>query len=107
MSIYDLTTEEGKKDVFRNFKEVLYTMSPLLGVSKLLIDKVFSHSDEIAKQAEIATKIIKTGKENGVSEMKIKVSQEAGIKIKSEFPDLPLSFNLGNEGKMEITVKYK
>ena len=39
--------------------------------------------------------------------MKIKVSQEAGIKIKSEFPDLPLSFNLGNEGKMEITVKYK
>ena len=48
MSIYDLTTEEGKKDVFRNFKEVLYTMSPLLGVSKLLIDKVFSHSDEIA-----------------------------------------------------------
>ncbi|WCL50794.1 hypothetical protein [Leptospira sp. GIMC2001] len=108
MNTYDLTTDKGKKEAIKFLGSLAsVVLNPLLGLSYLLLKKVFSPSDETAKQAELAIKLIKAGKENGVQEMEIKVSHDAGIKIKSELPDMPITLNLGNGGNMELKVKYK
>lgn len=56
--------------------------------------------------------IIRAGKENGVDELEIKISKEAGVNIGANLPEeigVPcnVKFKIGTQGETVINIKYK
>lgn len=71
------------------------------------ISSLVSGSDIAESQKETAIEIIKAGKDNGIDELEINVSQAVGLKILSGLEGLSTDATIGTAGKMTIKVKYK
>lgn len=68
--------------------------------------KVFSADEAVKKQIEAAEELIKTGKEQGVKKMKIKVSSETGVHFDMDIPEVKIKTSFGGKGDMELEVEY-
>jgi hypothetical protein len=66
-----------------------------------------STAREVESQRRTAVEIIKAGKDRGVAELEITVSEQAGIGLGSSVEGFPIQFNAGTQGNMTIKVKYK
>jgi hypothetical protein len=66
-----------------------------------------SAAREVESQRRTAVEIIKAGKEHGVDELEITVSEQAGVSLGSSIDGFPVQFNAGTQGKMTVKVKYK
>jgi hypothetical protein len=101
---YDLTTKEGLKNSLTYVKD-----NPLLLVSPAahLIKLALNSKNEVEKQVHVASEIIEKGKKEGVKNMKIKVSNQAGLDIQSSMKEFPIKCKVGSNGSMEIEVEYK
>lgn len=111
---YDLTTSEGIKNATTATAKnaaILALTGPIGFLAKLAYDvgsKVFeSTEDVVSAQTKAATDIIRAGAENGVSEVSITLSQEAGASFGSSFDGHPIKAKLGKSGSVRMTVKYK
>ncbi|MCC3527166.1 MAG: hypothetical protein JGK21_02890 [Microcoleus sp. PH2017_22_RUC_O_B] len=55
--------------------------------------------------------IIRSGKENGVDELEIKIAKEAGINIGANLDEIGVpcnvNFRVGSQGETVINIKYK
>lgn len=55
--------------------------------------------------------IIRSGKENGVDELEIKIAKEAGINIGTNLNEIGIpcnvNFSVGSQGETVINIKYK
>ena len=71
------------------------------------ISSLVSGTDIAESQRETAIEIIKAGKDNGIDELEINVSQAVGLKILSGLEGLSTDATIGTAGKMTIKVKYK
>ncbi len=60
-------------------------------------------------QAEAAERIIRSGRENGAKRLRVRISKEAGAKVKAMEPQSGATFEtrIGNDGIMEIDIEYK
>lgn len=92
------------------------SLIPLYDTYKLLLEPLaqkviesatISQGDDLKNIKEI----IRSGKENGVDEMDIKISKTAGIDIGSDLSQLSIpcnvKFRVGAQGETVINVKYK
>lgn len=61
------------------------------------------------KQAEAAARVIRAGRENGASRIRIKVTKEVGAKLQVTEPQsgINISGKVGSDGTMELDVEYK
>ncbi|NCR97347.1 MAG: hypothetical protein EWV58_13460 [Microcystis aeruginosa Ma_MB_F_20061100_S19] len=66
-----------------------------------------ANEKEIAEQRKVAIDIIRAGKENGVDEIEITMSQKAGVGLSSDVDSVPIEFIVGASGTMKLKVKYK
>ncbi|MFM6896051.1 MAG: hypothetical protein ACKPKF_01670 [Microcystis panniformis] len=66
-----------------------------------------ANEKEIAEQRKVAIDIIRAGKENGVDEIEITMSQKAGVGLSSDVDGVPIEFIVGASGTMKLKVKYK
>jgi hypothetical protein len=92
------------------------SLIPGYDIYKLLIEPLAQRVISAAtikpgNDLENIKEIIKSGKENGVDELEIKVSKEVGINIGTNLEKLgvpcDINFNIGSQGETIINVKYK
>ncbi|CCI20928.1 KH domain-containing protein [Microcystis aeruginosa] len=65
-----------------------------------------ANEKEIAEQRKVAIDIIRAGKENGVDEIEITMSQKAGVGLSSDVDGVPIEFIVGASGTMKLKVKW-
>jgi len=99
---YDLTTKDGYQKAVGILKNYGWIISPL----PWLFYKLFSPEISTEKQVEAVKDLIKTGKENGVKKMKIKVGHKAGVDIGTSFEGIPIKVKAGNQGFVDLEVEY-
>ena len=111
---FDVTTLERRKFAEKMLDEILYFWLFPYYPEYIAIKyawKALSPSNivnkEIEAQRETAIKIIQAGKNNGVDELEITMSEKAGIGLNSNIEDLPIEFLIGNSGNIILKVKYK
>lgn len=104
---HDLTTKKGMQESLNYLKVWAEVMFPLQTAVIKGIRSLMDTSAKTTEQARLAGELIKKGKEEGVDSMKIKLSNEAGIKLKSSMPDYPIEAKIGSDGVMELEVRYK
>ena len=111
---FNLTKPEGYKDAIAFLQKHGWLLTPngwAVHFADKLINKIISPEKSTKKQLEAVNDIIKCGKDNNVSSMKIKVSHNTGIRLKgkSDIHGVPIdiNFDIGNEGDAYIEVKYK
>ncbi len=63
-------------------------------------------TDEIEEQRKTAINIIEAGERDGVGELEITLSEDAGLNVKNQVKH-PVEVVLGKKGTMTIKVKYK
>lgn len=97
---WDLTTAQG-------FQKALASISPIaqaiLNPVGFLID--FFNTDN-SKQAELAERLIRTGKEEGADEIEITLKKSAGGKLNIP-EEYKVDISFGKDDEMTIRVKYK
>lgn len=112
---YDVTSPDGRKAALLKALTPpwwAYLLGPggTLGWMAWTYAQLYS-ADSAAREAEsqrrTAVEIIKAGKEHGVDELEITVSEQAGIGLGSSVEGFPIQFNAGTQGNMTIKVKYK
>jgi len=104
MKKFDLTTSEGLKKAMDNpFLPIFFPQIWLVKKTFAL----FSNTDTISEQRKTAIELIKSGKEKGVDELEIVLSQKAGLNIESDFEGIPIKAQIGKNGDMTLKVKYK
>jgi hypothetical protein len=108
---FDVTTEEKRRKASQLFLEYGLFFPPLLlakalwdGVSSFVTD---SNKRELEAQKKAAIDIIRAGKENGVDELEITMSEKADIGLGSSIDGTPIEFIFGASGSMKLKVKYK
>jgi len=108
---FDVTTEEKRRRTTQLILEYGLFFPPLLivralwdGVSSFVTD---SNERELEAQRKAAIDIIRAGKENGVDELEITMSEKAGIGLGSSIDGTPIEFIFGASGSMKLKVKYK
>lgn len=111
---YDLTTSEGIKNVSTVAAKhlAIYALAGPLGIlAKFAYDlgsKMLEPTEEVTlAQAKAAADLIKAGADNGVSEIDIIMSQEAGTHFSTNFEGHPIKFTLGKSGTVKMAVKYR
>ncbi len=62
---------------------------------------------EIEAPKKAAIDIIKAGKENGVNELEITMSEKAGLSLGSGIKEFPVELIAGTSGNMTLKVKYR
>ncbi len=102
-SNFDLTTQHGYKSALKTFKNLFWLISPI----GWLIMKSLDVDNNTEKQVELAIKLIKSGKENGLKSLRIKISNKAGFKIGTNIEGIPLNIGLQNDEYMELIIVYK
>ncbi|WP_415720598.1 hypothetical protein [Photobacterium ganghwense] len=118
MNEFNLTTSEGLSQAAKLYlkdPDLKWLMLPMYGPMVYLGKKAFDYIKDnlpdtekvIAAQKEAAEAIIAAGKEQGVSKVKIKMSQKAGADIKGSLKGYEAKFELGSSGDMTIEVEYK
>lgn len=98
---FDLTTEEGKKEVLKFF----FRPIPYL-LTELYERMASSHQEGLKIQKRMAEDIIRCGRENGVDEMEIKINNRKGLKLNIP-EDVKLETMIGTDDSMTLKVKYK
>lgn len=116
MEKYDLTNKNElikvTKDIMSGpFANALLAVNPLIPVimefGKMVLDKIYS-TETLKLQKDTAEALIKRGKENGVDEMEITVTNNRGIKLNVPIDDgIKIDTMIGADEKMHIKVKYK
>ena len=66
-----------------------------------------ANAKEIEAQRQAAIEIIRAGKEHGVDELEITMSQQAVIGFAAPIERAPIELNAGPAGRMTLKVKYK
>ena len=98
---FDLTTKEGIKSSLGFIVAVPSGM-----IISYLLKSIFG-SNRTEAQTEMAEKLIKKGKENGVDEMDITMDNSRGFKLKVPIEGVNIETKLGADEKMHVKVKYK
>lgn len=75
----------------------------MLGLAKLVLDKLLSSKD----QGEIATELIRKGKENGVKEMEIVIDNKKRFDFGVPIEGIDIKAKAGNDEKIHVKVIYK
>jgi hypothetical protein len=112
---FDVRTPEGRRQATEAFDKYGWVIglpwvywkvgkAIVRGVRSLTVD---ANVKEIEAQKQTAAEIIRLGKEQGVDELEITMSQQAGIGFKSPIEGTPIEFNVGTSGTMTLKVKYK
>jgi hypothetical protein len=102
---YDLTTREGLGNAAKDgglAYLALIAVGPL-GLLGFALYKLFS----VEKEADVAADLIRQGKANGVSEMRIKLRKKAALKLGGDVEGIPLKVegDLGNT--VVVHVRYR
>jgi hypothetical protein len=84
--------------------------TPMILISDAIQKKVSTIQNRTEKvinaQREAAVAIIKAGKENGVSKIRVTLNQKAGIDIGGSLEGYSLKFDVGSDDSMTIEVEY-
>lgn len=118
---YDLTTPQGIAEAIADYakknplKVAVFAISPFAAISAVLgstilekISKLSEHPEKMIKaQRKAAVDIIKAGKENGASKVRVTLDQKAGIDIGGALEGYALKFTFGTNDHMTIEVDYK
>jgi hypothetical protein len=112
---FDITTLEGRKQTFDWFDKHGWALGPFWiywKAGKFLVDAVQSLTSgavtkEIEEQRKTAIEIIRAGKENGVDELEITMSEKAGLSLGSNVEGFPIELMAGSSGNMKLKIKYK
>lgn len=105
MKIFDLTTKSGKAvaissmGLFPSFFPALLSFEMV----KLALNKLSSSKD----QSEIATELIRKGKENNVKEMEIIVDNKKGLDLRAPIEGVDVKAMVGSDEKTHVRVVYK
>jgi len=92
------------------------SLIPGYDIWKLLIEPLAQKVIDAAtlsqgNDLENIKEIIRSGKENGVDELEIKIAKEAGINIGTNLKEIGIPFNVnfrvGSQGETVINIKYK
>ncbi|GEM_PF-1210775 len=98
------------------FPHGLKSLIPGYDMYKLLLEPLAQRIIDDAKvnkgsDLENIKQIIKSGKENGVDELEIKISKEAGVNIGADLSEIGvpcnMKFEIGAQGETVINIKYK
>ena len=119
----DISTRKERENTFQLLNRSGWVMLPLVNgllpseinwlmwkAGKYLFDSfksLFSVEKEIEEQREAAVRIIQAGKENGVDELEITMSEKAGLSLESSVEGFPVELIAGKSGNMTLKVKYK
>jgi len=110
---FDITTPEKRHKALTFLSQNSWlAMVPLALPVALVLDGISlltsgANEKEIAEQRKVAINIIRAGKENGVDEIEITMSQKAGVGLSSDVDGVPIEFIVGASGTMKLKVKYK
>lgn len=122
--LYDLTTTEGMAKAIADYvkenpaKAVFFTglqiLNPLAAPMLLIGDAIKKKTSAILNrtekvinaQREAAVGVIKAGKENGASKIRVTLNQKAGIDIGGSLEGYSLKFDIGSDDSMTIEVEY-
>lgn len=97
---WDLTTEQG-------YQTAVDYVGYLFPITRRIFGflKDFFNTDN-SKQAELAERLISTGKEKGARKMVIKLKKSAGLKLNLP-EEYKVEASLGKDDEMSIEVTYK
>lgn len=98
---FDLTTEHGVKSSLG-----FLASSPIVILGGYLLKSIFD-SKRTEAQAEVAAHLIKKGKDDGVDEMEITMTNSRGFNLKVPIEGIDIETKLGADEKMHVKVKYK
>lgn len=122
---YDLTTPEGMTFAIKDYAKnnptksaammALLLINPVVLLGAVLADKIvksvtalFEHPEKmIEAQRKTAIDLIKAGRENGASRIKVTLNQKAGIDIGGELEGYSLKISVGSDAQMTIETEYK
>src|SRR4051794_19323187 len=113
---FDVRTPEGRRSAIEAYDKYGWVVTGPLWIywklGKAIVKgfrslTVEANLREIEAQRQAATEIIRLGKEQGVDELEITMSQQAGIGFKSPVDGVPIQFNVGASGTMTLKVKYR
>lgn len=106
---FDLTTQTGCKQAanFFNLKGIaeFYLLSnPILFIGKMLVDKLFTSTQESGKVIE---DIIRKGREEGVDVMEIIYHDKGGFDFNAPIDGVEIKAHAGKDNTIKMKVKYK
>lgn len=101
---FDLTTKKGQKEASQYLVPGLLGITLPLGIAAWLISK---NKKSASGQGELAERLIKTGKENGVDNLEITVDKKVGSSFETNIKGVSINSMLGSDDKMTLKVKYK
>ena len=124
-SSYNLTTPEGLAKAFEVYAKenpgkamtvaalsvltmpTMFVM-PLANVIAKSTSALFEHPEKAIKaQRQAAVDIIKAGKDNGASKVRVTLNQKAGIDIGGALEGYSMKISVGADDCMTIEVEYK
>lgn len=96
---FDITTPEKRHKALTFLSQNSWLAVPLALPVALVLDGISlltsgANEKEIAEQRKVAIDIIRAGKENGVDEIEITMSQKAGVGLSSDVDGVPIEFML-------------
>ena len=121
---YDLTTAEGMAKAIADYvkenpaKAAMYAglhilipfAAPMILINDAIQKKESTIQNRTEKviyaQREAAVGVIKAGKENGASKIRVTLNQKAGIDIGGSLEGYSLKFDIGSDDSMTIEVEY-
>ena len=101
---FDLTTKKGQKEASQYLVPGLLGIILPLGIVAWSISK---NKKSDSRQGELAERLIKTGKENGVDNLEITVDKKVGSSFETNIKGVSINSMLGSDDKMTLKVKYK
>jgi hypothetical protein len=125
ISSYNLTTAEGLAKAIEVYAKEnpgkalavaalsAFSLPAMFGM--VLVNKIskststlFEHPEKAIKvQRQAAIDIIKAGKDNGASKVRVTLNQKAGIDIGGALEGCSMKFSVGTDDNMTIEVEYK
>jgi hypothetical protein len=112
LQLIDVSTPEARARALENFEKYGWMIHPTGWLAVKLYRGLRSMgadaaAKEVAAQRQAAIDIIRAGKEHGVAELEITMSQDAGLSFGSTFEGLPVQAKGGTSGTMTLRVRYK
>lgn len=114
---FDITKPDGRENALTKLRELnknvwIHMLIPQVTIGIAILEGVKSLTSdpvekETAEQKKAAIEIIRAGKECGVDELEITMSEKAGLSLGSSIEGFPLEFLAGASGNMTLKVKYK
>lgn len=107
MKKYDLTSSKGLQNAMKYIGDNVFTINPALGLAKYVVDKFSDLSKSWESQRDTALELIRKGKEQGVDEMEITMSNKRGFRLNAPVDGVNIDTMIGADEKMHVKVKYK